>query len=87
MKQIADFLSHLFSDSNKAQLQNVCGFITVLTLIGIALINQWFGKSIEEFIYESLMVLALGCLGVTAITTLKGLKSKPEATTNESTNS
>lgn len=86
MKALADFLKHLFSDSNKAQLQNVCGFITVLALLTIAFINQWFSKPIEEFIFESLVILAVSCLGVTALTTFKSFKSKPEATTDDSTN-
>ena len=70
-QQLLDFLAHLFSDSSKDQLQNVCGFITVITLIVIAFINQLLGKPIEAFIYESLVTLAVGCIGVNVVSYFK----------------
>jgi hypothetical protein len=41
-------------------------------LLAIAFINQLWGKEVSDFIYESLVALAVSCLGVAAISLYRG---------------
>ena len=82
-----EFLKSLFSDSNKVQLQNVSGALIVCSMVAIAFINILTGKSIEKYIFDSLMWLCITCLGVgTALAAIQGFgKPSPPSETVETT--
>ncbi len=73
---ILEFFKHMMSDSNKVMLQNFIG-IAAFFMICVAFIsNLFWAKPIIDFIYEGMMWIVLGCLGIGAVTAFKGFTGK-----------
>jgi len=69
--QVIDFIKHLMGSSDKVMLQNMVGTLSFLLIAFIALVNLFFAKTIQEFIFDGLMWITLGCLAVAAPSLLK----------------
>jgi len=70
MKQ--SFLTKLFSDNNDINEKSVIGFASfgIMSLFAFAdLLTGYFGKDliINEFIYNSFMIMTLGALGIGSV--------------------
>lgn len=79
MKQ--NFLTKLFSDDNDINEKSVIGFASfgIMSLFAFAdLLTGYFGKDliINEFIYNSFMVMTLGSLGIGSVDKFINKKSQ-----------
>ena len=66
------FLEKLFSDDNNINEKSVIGFISFIVMIVFSTIDLIFGIigkniGIEEFIYNSFLILTLGALGIGSV--------------------
>lgn len=79
-KSIIEFFKHMMSDSNKVMLQNSIGAAAFLVVAIGFLIHLFFGNTITDYIYEGMVWIVIGCLGIGAVTAFKGFggKNKPK---------
>lgn len=64
--------SDLFKDDNQINEKAVVGFIAFVVMIiamAVDLVTGYFGKDliINEFIYNSFLILCLGCFGIASV--------------------
>ncbi len=62
----------VFKDNNDYNEKSIVGFIAFLVMVLVMLadvISGWFGKDliINEFIYDSFVLVVLGCFGIAGI--------------------
>jgi hypothetical protein len=61
------FLKSLISENESVSSKRIVALLAVLTIEIIAFVNLFTGKSVQEFIFDGLIMLALGGLGITAV--------------------
>jgi len=64
---IYKFLKSLISEDENVSSKRIVALLAVLTIEIIAFVNLFTGKSVQEFIFDGLIMLALGGLGITAV--------------------
>ena len=74
----------MFKDKNDVNEKNVIGFLsfTVMVLFAVAdLITGYLGKDlvVQEFIYNSFLVITLGCFGIAGVEKIFSQKNKEES--------
>jgi len=74
----------MFKDKNDVNEKNVIGFLSfaVMVLFAIAdLITGYLGKDlvVQEFIYNSFLVITLGCFGIAGVEKIFSQKNKEES--------
>ena len=73
----------IFKDENEYNEKSIIGFIAFAVMI-IAMIvdlaSGWFGKDlvINEYIYNSFVIIVLGCFGIAGAEKIFGPKKKRE---------
>tara|TARA_B100002019_G_C21149260_1_gene537348 strand:- start:332 stop:607 length:276 start_codon:yes stop_codon:yes gene_type:complete len=70
----------IFKDNNDINEKSVIGFMSfaVMVIFAVAdLVTGYFGKDlvINEFIYESFLIITLGCFGIAGLEKIFGNKS------------
>jgi len=73
----------MFKDNNDVNEKNVIGFLSfaVMVLFAVAdLITGYLGKDlvVQEFIYNSFLVITLGCFGIAGIEKIFSKKDNKE---------
>ena len=73
----------MFKDNNNVNEKNVIGFLSfaVMVLFAVAdLITGYLGKDlvVQEFIYNSFLVITLGCFGIAGIEKIFSKKDNKE---------
>jgi hypothetical protein len=61
------FLKSIISENESVSSKRVVALLAFLTIEIVAFVNLFTGKSIQEFIFDGLIMLALGGLGITAV--------------------
>ena len=79
---------NIFKDNNDINEKSVIGFMSfaVMTVFAIVdLTTGYFGKDlvINEFIYESFLVITLGCFGIAGLEKIFGNKFSKKKEENE----
>ena len=74
----------IFKDKNDVNEKNVIGFLSfaVMVLFAVAdLITGYLGKDlvVQEFIYNSFLVITLGCFGIAGVEKIFSQKNKEES--------
>tara|TARA_R100000900_G_C3317401_1_gene160922 strand:- start:120 stop:392 length:273 start_codon:yes stop_codon:yes gene_type:complete len=74
----------MFKDKNDVNEKNVIGFLSfaVMVLFAVAdLITGYLGKDlvVQEFIYNSFLVITLGCFGIAGVEKIFSQKNKEES--------
>ena len=69
----------IFKDNNDINEKSVIGFMSfaVMVIFAVAdLVTGYFGKDlvINEFIYESFLIITLGCFGIAGLEKIFGKK-------------
>lgn len=82
------FLSSLFKDNNHINEKSVLGFASFIIMIGFAvtdIVTGYMGKTlvINEFIFNSFLIITLGALGIASVD--KFINSKKEDKKEEPT--
>jgi ABC-type uncharacterized transport system permease subunit len=70
---------NIFKDSNEWNEKTIVGFIAfiIMCLIMVAdLVTGWVGKDliINEFVYDSFVLVVLGCFGIAGLEKFAGKK-------------
>lgn len=70
----------IFKDENDVNEKSVIGFMSfaVMVIFAVAdLVTGYFGKDlvINEFIYESFLIITLGCFGIAGLEKIFGKKN------------
>ena len=73
----------MFKDNNDVNEKNVIGFLSfaVMVLFAVAdLITGYLGKDlvVQEFIYNSFLVITLGCFGIAGVEKIFSKKDNEE---------
>lgn len=73
----------IFKDQNDINEKSVIGFMSFSVMVIFAIIDLvtgYFGKDlvINEFIYESFLIITLGCFGIAGLEKIFGNKAKGE---------
>jgi hypothetical protein len=73
----------IFKDSNDLNEKNIVGFLSFAVMVGFALADigsGLFGKDlvINEFIYNSFVIITLGSFGIDGLQKFAGKKDKEE---------
>ena len=73
----------IFKDDNKYNEKSIIGFCAflIMTVVMLAdVITGWVGKDlvINEYIYNSFVIIVLGCFGIAGAEKIFGPKSKSE---------
>ena len=81
------FFKELFSDDNQINEKSIIGFasFTMMTIFAIAdIITGYYGKQlvITEFIFNSFLIMTLGCFGIASVD--KYINAKKEDNKNNS---
>ena len=88
IKQQIMAFKDIFKDENDVNEKSVIGFMSfaVMVIFAVAdLVTGYFGKDlvINEFIYESFLIITLGCFGIAGLEKIFGNKgSKTEEINN-----
>ena len=66
----------IFKDDNKWNEKSIVGFIAFLMMVLVMLadlITGWIGKDlvINEYIYDSFVIVVLGCFGISSFEKIK----------------
>lgn len=61
------FLKSIISEDENVSSKRIVALLAVLTIEIIAFVNLFTGKTVQEFIFDGLIMLALGGLGITAV--------------------
>jgi len=74
----------MFKDKNDVNEKNVIGFLSfaVMVLFAVAdLITGYLGKDlvVQEFIYNSFLVITLGCFGIAGVEKIFSQKNREES--------
>ena len=82
------FLSSLFKDNNQINEKSVLGFASFMIMIAFAvtdIVTGYMGKTlvINEFIFNSFLIMTLGALGIASVD--KFINSKKEDKKEEPT--
>ena len=82
------FISSLFQDNNQINEKSVLGFSSFVIMIGFAItdiVSGYLGKTllINEFIFNSFLIITLGALGIASVD--KFINSKKEDKKEEPT--
>jgi len=77
----------IFKDNNDINEKSVIGFMSfaVMVIFAVAdLVTGYFGKDlvINEFIYESFLIITLGCFGIAGLEKIFGKKGSKEEEIN-----
>ena len=72
-------MMNIFKDDNNWNEKSIIGFVafTIMCLIMIAdLLSGWVGKDliINEFVYNSFVIVTLGCFGISGVEKFSGKK-------------
>ena len=72
---------NIFKDDNEWNEKNVVGFIAFLVMVAFALadlVTGYIGKDlvINEFIYDSFVIVVLGCFGIAEVGKIFGNKKE-----------
>ena len=83
LKQKFMAFTYMFKDKNYINEKSVIGFMSfaVMVLFALAdLITGYLGKDlvVQEFIYNSFLVITLGCFGIAGIEKIFAKKEKEE---------
>jgi hypothetical protein len=75
----------IFKDENDVNEKSVIGFMSfaVMVIFAVAdLVTGYFGKDlvINEFIYESFLIITLGCFGIAGLEKIFGKKNTNNST-------
>ena len=75
----------IFKDENDVNEKSVIGFMSfaVMVIFAVAdLVTGYFGKDlvINEFIYESFLIITLGCFGIAGLEKIFGKKNTNNGT-------
>lgn len=81
MKDLILFFKHLFSNSTAASSRRFVTVITTFVVLYIALIDLHTEKQINQYIFEGLMWIVLGGLGL--LTSEKFASKKPPEPPND----
>lgn len=81
MKAITLFFKHLFSNSGTASSRRFITVITSFVILLIALVDLFTDKSVNQFIFDGLMWIVLGGLGL--LTTEKFSPKKEPPVSND----
>lgn len=60
------FLKSLISEDESVSSKRLVALIAFITIEIIALVNLFTGKSVQEFIFNGLIMIVIGGLGITA---------------------
>jgi len=82
------FFKDLFSDDNNINEKSIIGFASflIMTVFAIAdIVTGYFGKElvITEFIFNSFLIMTLGCFGIASVD--KYINSKKDNSNNTNT--
>ena len=75
------FIKDMFKDSNDINEKNVVGFASFAVMVVFAaadIITGFFGKDlvVQEFIYNSFVIITLGSFGIDGLTKIFDKKEK-----------
>ena len=75
----------IFKDENDVNEKSVIGFMSFAVMVIFAvvdLVTGYFGKDlvINEFIYESFLIITLGCFGIAGLEKIFGKKNTNNGT-------
>ena len=75
--------ANIFKDKNDINEKSVIGFMSfaIMVLFALAdLITGYFGKDlvVQEFIYNSFLVITLGCFGIAGVEKIFSKKNNEE---------
>ena len=73
----------IFKDNNDYNEKSIIGFLAFAVMVFamvVDLATGWFGKDlvINEYIYNSFVIIVLGCFGIAGAEKIFGPKSKSE---------
>ena len=73
----------IFKDDNEWNEKNVVGFIAFIVMVCFALLDLvtgYLGKDlvVQEFIYNSFLIITLGCFGIAGVEKIFSQKNKEE---------
>ena len=76
-------LKDIFKDSNDLNEKNIVGFLSFAVMVVFALadiVTGFFGKDlvVQEFIYNSFVIITLGSFGIDGIQKFAGKKNNDE---------
>tara|TARA_R110001592_G_scaffold113300_1_gene312339 strand:- start:417 stop:698 length:282 start_codon:yes stop_codon:yes gene_type:complete len=79
---------NIFKDNNDINEKSVIGFMSFLVMIIFALVDLitgYFQKGliINEFIYESFLIITLGCFGIAGLEKIFGNRSPKDKNKND----
>ena len=79
---------NIFKDNNDINEKSVIGFMSFLVMIVFALVDLitgYFQKGliINEFIYESFLIITLGCFGIAGLEKILGNRSPKDKNKND----
>lgn len=61
------FFKSIISEDESVSSKRIVALIAFLTIEIVAFVNLFTGKTIQEFIFDGLIMITLGGLGITAI--------------------
>jgi len=85
------FFKHLFSDNNDINEKSVVGFLSFIVMVCFAIVDiitGYLGKQllINEFIFNSFLIITLGSFGIASIDKYIVMKNtKPQEEPTETT--
>jgi len=79
---------NIFKDNNDINEKSVIGFMSFLVMIIFALVDLitgYFQKGlvINEFIYESFLIITLGCFGIAGLEKIFGNRQPKDKNNND----
>ena len=85
------FFKELFSDDNDINEKSIIGFFSFLIMIAFALADiytGYLGKElvVSEFIYNSFLILTLGCFGIASVDKYINSKKQNNSSNDEPQN-
>lgn len=83
LKQKIMAFTDMFKDKNDINEKSVIGFMSFAVMVLFALadmITGYFGKDlvVQDFIYNSFLIITLGCFGIAGIEKIFAKKEKEE---------
>ena len=77
-------MKELFNDKNSINEKSIIGFASFVTMLIFAVVDLatgFFGKDlvIHEYIYDSFLIITLGCFGIAEVGSIFGSKKAEES--------
>lgn len=72
------FFKSIISEDESISSKRIVALIAFTTIEIVAFVNLFTGKTIQEFIFDGLIIITLGGLGITAVEKIFKQKSPPQ---------